>query len=180
MPKIITTIQQIPNVAWICTLSIAILNNLLFHNPTIDIFCALFSLLLAIFYFYGSFFYFLKISINNWKKAYGELNNFEKIFGFLMGLPFALTAISITFILLRFPGSQIIFFMAVFFLLVVFVLFKSNHSKKISITIRKFAVVNLWLLLIYQCMVALLIAATWSENPLLFEIHSEPSNAPGY
>lgn len=138
-------LRDVPNVAWLGILTLAVLNNLLFHFPLLDVICAILSLLLATFYFYSSFFYFLHIPIGNWRKALNELSIFEKIFGFLIGLPFALTSISITFIILRFPGSQIMFVMGVFFFLVIIVLLKSNLGNELSLARRNFATKNLWL-----------------------------------
>jgi len=172
---------EIISLAWSVILIIGLLNVAVINSLIVDLICAIFSFLLTIFYFYGSFFYFLNIPLNNKLiQNIKALGNSERILGFLLGLPFILLSLSLGFLLLRFPGAQIFTAISVLLFLMITFVYWPSIKNSLEQEKRTFLLQNFKLYLYILGLVIILILLTWEENPIVFKMQIGPSNAPRY
>ena len=175
-----TKLSNILKYWWLTILSASILSQLFEGVLIIDIIVAIFSFILSIFYFYGSPFYFLDIKFRAFKRNLGEYRLFTKVFATMAGLPFAITAISVAFLLFRFPGAQLIYLIGVVIFIACYIISLYNLSKDADIERWKFIHHELNWLGLYNMIVIVLIVLSWSDNPLNLNWSNAPSNAPRY
>ncbi len=174
-----STGEYIIRITWLILLITGYVSALYDAHIFLRILVGITGIALCAFYFYGSFFYFMGISIFKVRKTIQPMNRTLALIGFFAGTPLALAALSVVVLSLKFPGGFVIYLFSMFTGIAMYVILlkfriKSQNRNQAIERISKHYKLYFFLMLF----ILLLMILMWPDVGVKFR-WGEPQTIPG-